>query len=185
MRLVIGLGNPGAEYHLTRHNVGFRCIDHIARQWDVGLLERRTKAVLGEGRAWGIPLVLAKPRTYMNNSGEGVAYLLARFHAAPEDLLVVYDEMDLPLGKVRIRRGGSDAGHKGIRSIIAALGTRDFARVRVGISRPPEGIDRIDYLLSPFTAPEVTVIEEAVSTVSEAVAGVLREGIEIAMNRFN
>ena len=121
----------------------------------------------------------------MNNSGEGVAYLLARFHAAPEDLLVVYDEMDLPLGKVRIRRGGSDAGHKGIRSIIAALGTRDFARVRVGISRPPEGIDRIDYLLSPFTAPEVTVIEEAVSTASEAVAGVLREGIEIAMNRFN
>ncbi len=185
MRLIVGLGNLGAEYHLTRHNVGFRCIDHIARQWDIGLLERRTKTVLGEGRAWNIPLVLAKPRTYMNNSGEGVAYLLARFRATPEDLLVVYDEMDLPLGKVRIRSGGSDAGHKGIRSIIAALATRDFARVRVGISRPPEGVDRIDYLLSPFSDDEVPVIGEAVTRVEEAVACVLREGVETAMNRFN
>lgn len=189
MRLIVGLGNPGTRYRGARHNVGFWCVDTIARDWEIpsqGLnWERRAKAVLGRGRRAGQDVVLAKPRTFMNNSGEGIAYLLARFGAKPEDLVVVYDEMALPLGALRIRPSGSDAGHNGMGSIIATLKTQAIPRIRVGIGSPPPGHDPISYVLGQFSGEEYKVITEAVSRVAAAVDCLLEEDIDVAMNRFN
>ena len=185
MRIIIGLGNPGDRYRCTRHNIGFRCVDLMARQWDLPLSERRAKAVLGVGRHLEQDIVLAKPRTFMNNSGEGVAYLLTRFTAQPSDLITIYDDVALPLGKLRIRPAGSDGGHNGIRSIIAALKTQAFPRVRVGIGPPALDWDQVSHLLTRFTQEEAPVINQAVTRVLEAVDCLLAEDIQIAMNRFN
>ena len=128
MLLVVGLGNPGTRYTSTRHNVGFRFIDLLAKKAEIRLNDRRAKAVLGEGRIAGHEVVLAKPRTFMNNSGEGIQYLMARFGGRPSELLIVYDEMALPTGRIRLRMAGSHAGHNGIRSIISAVQTDAFPR---------------------------------------------------------
>jgi len=185
MRLIVGLGNPGSRYGDTRHNLGFKCVDYMARKWRIGLNERRSKAVLGQGDLAGVPVVLAKPRTFMNLSGEGVSYLLTRFAAKPEDLVVVYDEMDLPPGTIRVRPSGSAAGHNGVQSIIDALSTQQFPRVRVGIGAPPEETGGIPYVLAPFSSAELEVVREAVVTTAEAVACMVQEGVDAAMNRFN
>ena len=185
VKLIVGLGNPGSRFSRSRHNVGFRCIDYIAQEQGIKLAERRAKVVLGQGQLAGIPVVLAKPRTFMNLSGEAVHYLLTRFASTPEDLVVIYDEMDLPLGKVRIRPRGSAAGHNGIRSIITTLATQEFPRVRVGISKAPGDTDGMDYVLGPFSHQEMPLIEKATETVAEAVACLLQDGIQTAMNRFN
>ena len=185
MRLIVGLGNPGTRYRSTRHNLGFRCLDRMALKWEIHSSDRRAKAVLGRGRHAGQEVVLAKPRTFMNNSGEGVVYLLARFGAQPSDLLIVYDDMELPLGRLRIRTSGSDGGHQGIRSIIAALKTQDFPRLRVGIGQPPPGHDPISHVLGRFSEEESTVIAKAVKKVVAAVDCLLEENIDVAMNRFN
>ena len=186
MHIIVGLGNPGPKYRCSRHNIGFRCIDLMARQWDIRLSERRAKAVLGRGAHWEQEVVLAKPRTFMNNSGEAVAYLLTRFGARPADLVVIYDEMDLPVGKLRIRPSGSAAGHNGMWSIIAALGTQEFPRVRVGIGHPRlEQHQVISHVLASFSADESAVIARTVERVVEAVDCLLAEGITAAMNQFN
>jgi peptidyl-tRNA hydrolase, PTH1 family len=185
MRIIVGLGNPGAKYRCSRHNVGLRCVDAMARRWGIAMSDRRALAVLGQGYHQGQGIVLAKPRTFMNNSGEAAAYLLTRFRARPADLLVIYDEMDLPPGKLRIRPSGGPAGHNGIRSIIAALGTQGFPRIRVGIGHPPEGRDQISHVLTGFTEDESPLIAETVDRVVEAVECLLAEDIAVAMNRFN
>ena len=186
MRVIVGLGNPGRRFDNSRHNVGFRCVDCIARSWGIKLSDRRRQAALGQGRIADLPVVLAKPRTFMNNSGEGVAYLLTRFAATPDQLVVIYDDMDLPLGRIRIRPGGSSAGHNGIKSIIAALSTQEFSRVRVGIGgSPSECGGEVEHVLGPFSAEERPVIQRTVATAAEAVACLLQEGIQAAMNRFN
>ena len=185
MTLVVGLGNPGGRFAHSRHNVGFRCVDHMARKWGIKLVERRSKVVMGRGMVDEFPVVLAKPRTYMNNSGEGIAYLLSRFSASPQELLVVYDDMDLPLGVIRIRPGGSAAGHNGISSIIAVLSSQEFPRVRVGIGKSPEGLDAMDYVLGSFLPEERPAMDEAVAQVAQAVPCLLEEGMQAAMNRFN
>lgn len=185
MKLVVGLGNPGRKFTNSRHNLGFKCVDHLARKWSIRLEERRPKAMLGLGCHAETPVVLVKPRTFMNASGEAVRYLLSRFPATPGDLVVIYDDMDLPTGKIRLRPSGSAAGHNGIESIIDALSTEEFPRVRVGIGRPAGYVGNIEYVLGQFLADEKPVIEEAVLGVTEAVSCLLREGIEVAMNRFN
>ena len=191
MKLIIGLGNPGARYRYSRHNVGFKCIDHMARTWGIEVGERRPKVVLGQGRVAhpdvqdSLAVVLAKPRTYMNNSGEGIAYLLTRFAATPQDMVIIYDEMDLAPGRIRVRPEGGAGGHNGVRSIISTLSTQDFPRVRVGIGKPPPGLDGMSYVLSTFPPEEKRVIEEAVTTVADVVACLVQEGIEKAMNRYN
>ena len=185
MRLVIGLGNPGRQFTNSRHNVGFRCVDHIARRWGIQFNDRRAKAVVGQGRLLSGPVLLAKPRTFMNRSGDGARYLLDRFSGSPEDLVVIYDDMDLPLGRIRVRARGSAGGHNGIDSIVGALATQEFPRVRVGIGRPMENEDSIDYVLGHFRPDETPVIAEAVVRVEEVVASVLLEGLDVAMNRFN
>ncbi len=185
MKLIVGLGNPGAEYRGTRHNVGFRCVDAMAGLWDIPAKERRAKVVLGVGYLAGRRVVLAKPRSFMNNSGEGVSYLLARFGGCAGDLVVIYDDMELPLGQLRIRPSGSAGGHNGVSSIIAALRTDAFPRIRLGIGAPPEGRDRVSYVLGRFSGEEEDLIAPAIDRVAATVKCILEEGIDAAMNRFN
>ena len=183
--IIVGLGNPGPRYADTRHNVGWRALDLLAEQIGVPVNERRPKAVLGTGYFAGGRVVLAKPRTFMNNSGEAVEYLLARFGGGASSLLIIYDEMALLPGRIRLRAAGSDAGHNGIRSIISAVGGTGFPRLRIGIGAPPPGVVAHDYVLQKFGDAEGDAIAGAVERAAAAVRCVLEENIDAAMNRFN
>ncbi len=185
MLLVVGLGNPGIRYASTRHNVGFRFIDLLAKKAEIRLNDRRAKAVLGQGRIAGHEVVLVKPRTFMNNSGDGVEYLLARFGGRPSELLVVYDEMALPTGRIRLRASGSHAGHNGIRSIISALQTDGFPRLRIGVGQPSNNGESVPYVLGKFSKEEERLIAQAIQDAVAAVHCMLEESIDVAMNRFN
>ena len=185
MLLVVGLGNPGIRYASTRHNVGFRFIDLLAKKAEIRLNDRRAKAVLGQGRIAGHEVVLVKPRTFMNNSGEGVEYLLARFGGRPSELLVVYDEMALPTGRIRLRASGSHAGHNGIRSIISAVLTDGFPRLRIGVGQPSNSGESVPHVLGKFSKEEEPLIAQAVQDAVSAVHCMLEESIDVAMNRFN
>jgi PTH1 family peptidyl-tRNA hydrolase len=182
MRLVVGLGNPGRRYRGTRHNVGFRVVDLLARRWGVSLRPEGA-AEVAEARFAGQPVLLAKPLTYMNLSGQAVGELVRRWRIPPSSVLVVYDDMDLPTGALRVRARGSAGGHRGVASVLEALGTSEVPRVRVGIGRP--GTDAVDHVLSRFTEAEEPLVAEAVERAAEAVETVLREGIQRAMDRFN
>ena len=183
--LVVGLGNPGPEYATTRHNVGFWCVDRLAADHSIAFSRRHKLALIGEGLIEGRRVVLAKPRIFVNRSGEAIAYLLRRYGVSPERLLVVQDELDLPLGKLRLRPRGSSGGHNGIGSVIAALGTQDFPRLRIGIGRPPPGSDQIEYVLGAMTEEERKVTDESVERAAGAVQTLITDGIDVAMNRFN
>ena len=183
--IIVGLGNPGPKYSGTRHNIGFQCIDRMAKRWGIEVSERRAKAVLGKGSYRGQNVVLAKPRTFMNHSGEGLRYLLARFSAVPTDLLVIYDEMALPMGKLRLRSTGSDAGHNGIRSIIDCLNTAEFPRLRIGIGRPDPESNYVTHVLDRFSQEDQTIIDEVVDRVILATECIIEESLERAMNKFN
>jgi PTH1 family peptidyl-tRNA hydrolase len=192
IRLIVGLGNPGREYAHSRHNVGFWCLNRLARRHGIAFSSRGRLAAVGEGELAGRPVVLAKPRTFVNLSGRAVGHLLRRHRLAPPQLLVVYDDLDLPLGRVRLRAGGSHGGHKGMRSIIDAVGSQDFPRIRIGIGRPQvageptwETEHVVDYVLSSMTADERRILDEAVATAGEAILCLLSEGVEAAMNRYN
>ena len=184
MIVVMGLGNPGRPYARSRHNVGFQCVEQLSRHYGIPLEERKRHAVLGQGAIFGVDVVLVRPRTYVNRSGVAAGYLRDRYHITPESLLVVYDDMDLPVGKVRIRAQGSSAGHRGIESIIAEFGTQDFPRIRIGVGHP-EDADTIPHVLGPFNAQESAAVEEAVDLVTEAVGYIAEHGLDAAMNRFN
>ena len=188
MKLIVGLGNPGKEYALSRHNIGFRCINHFAREHGIAMERKRAKARVGGGMVDSVKVILAKPQTFMNNSGESVQLLLHQNGLEPQDMVVVYDDMDLPLGKVRLRPGGSAGGHHGMESIIRLVGSPDFPRIRVGIGRPSNHEaqrDTIDYVLGRFYPDEEKVIEEAISRVSAALRAILLDGTDKAMNDFN
>ena len=148
--IIVGLGNPGPRYRDTRHNVGFGCVDLLAERWGIAVKDRRRTTVLGQGYREGKAVVLAKPRTFMNLSGESVGYLLARFGGRPADLVIVYDEMALPLGRIRLRARGSDAGHNGIKDIIRTVRTIDFPRLRIGIGGPGMS-GSVDHVLGRFS----------------------------------
>ncbi len=184
MKLIVGLGNPGRTYQHSRHNAGFLCISRFAHDHRIAFSHIEGRSHVGRGIVSGVELVLARPRTYMNRSGEAVALLLKRYRVSPADLVVVHDDLDLPLGSIRIRAGGSSGGHKGVESIIAAIGTPEFARIRVGIGRPA-GDDTIDYVLGEFAPAEMAVVQEVVGRVSQALFCILSKGIEAAMSRFN
>ncbi len=183
--IVVGLGNPGPKFAETRHNIGWRVLDLVSQQLGIPLNERRPKAVLGTGYHGGKRVVLAKPRTFMNNSGEAVEYLLSRFGGDGRNLLIVYDEMALLPGRIRLRASGSDAGHNGIRSIIQAVGGTAFPRLRVGIGAPPPGDVARDYVLGKFNNEESEAIASAVERSTAAVKCLLAGGIDAAMNRYN
>ncbi len=184
--MVVGLGNPGAEYARHRHNIGRRVVDALARAHGLIFARRRgTKAHVAEGRVGSHPVLLAKPQTFMNLSGQAVGRLSRAYRIPPECILVVYDDLDLPLGRLRLRPEGGSGGHKGMQSIISSLGTQAFPRLRVGIDRPPARTDPVDYVLQPFADGEESLVTEAVSRAVAAAECWLWEGIVAAMDRFN
>ncbi|MBI4312887.1 MAG: aminoacyl-tRNA hydrolase [Chloroflexi bacterium] len=184
MMIIMGLGNPGEKYADTRHNAGFQCVDALTKKYGIAVNDRRAEVVCGQGRIEGEQVVLAKPRTYMNRSGQAATYLLARFQQLPDSLLVVYDDMDLPLGKIRLRSNGSAGGHNGIKSIIAELGVQEFPRLRIGIGRP-EGDDAINHVLGGFSGQDARLMDKAILLAVEAIVCTLKDGIGAAMNRYN
>jgi PTH1 family peptidyl-tRNA hydrolase len=183
-RLIVGLGNPGRRYAGNRHNVGFQCLDRLAEDWGLSFSNRKHKALLAQGEIAGLKTTLAKPQTFMNLSGEAVERLARFYELPPEGLLVIYDDLDLPLGKIRLRPEGGSGGHRGMNSIIEHLGTGGFPRLRVGIGRPAHG-DPEDYVLSDFAPDERITIEETYERAISAVELWLAEGIVAAMNRYN
>lgn len=191
MRLILGLGNPGEEYRDTRHNVGFRVVEELARRWQVAVdrLECNSLAVrLARADEDGGDVLLAKPQTYMNRSGYAARCFAERYGLEPGDLLVVYDEVNLPLGKLRLRRSGSPAGHRGLESVIENLRTAEVPRLRLGVGPEegkPEGEDMVDFVLSPFAPGELEAVAEMVHRAADACETWLREGVEAAMNRHN
>jgi peptidyl-tRNA hydrolase, PTH1 family len=185
VKLLVGLGNPGRKYERTRHNLGFVIVDRIASENRVKVTKKVYDALVGEWSAGGEKVLLVKPQSYMNRSGETVKALMREFAAAPEDLIVVYDELDLPFGKIRIRPKGSSAGHRGLHSIIESLGGAPFYRVRVGIGRPPEGIEPADFVLEPFSADELQHLSDIVPLAAEAINCLVREGGRRAMEQYN
>ena len=184
MKVIIGLGNPTPRYANTRHNVGAMTVDRLCRQWGISLERRNRYALLGSGWVGGNAVALAKPRSYMNLSGEPVAYLTARFRVKTEDMLIVYDDMDLPLGVTRVRADGGHGGHNGMRSIIDTLGKQDIPRLRLGVGRSPVD-DPVRHVLGGFTDAEAAAVERLLARAAAAAACFVAEGVEAAMNRFN
>jgi len=184
--LIVGLGNPGRDYARHRHNMGFRVVDALARAHGLAFARKKgAKARVAEGRIAGRDVVLAKPQTFMNLSGKAVARLSRLYDIPPDRILVIYDDLDLPLGRLRLRSEGGAGGHKGLRSIIDLLGTRSFPRLRVGIDRPPGNMDAADYVLQPFDQEQQSLVEPIVERAMAAVLCWLDEGIALAMDRFN
>ena len=192
MKIIVGLGNPGRDYAHNRHNIGFRCLNYFTRLHSIRFDKRQCRARVGIGEIAGDELLLVKPGTFVNLSGKAVGCLVSKHSILLSDLLIIYDDLDLPLGKIRLRQSGASGGHKGMASIIAALGSDSFPRIRVGIGRPEvEGITSTDedaivnYVLSNFTPGENEVIESAIATVAEAIDCFLAQGVEVAMSKFN
>ncbi len=184
MKMIVGLGNPGRQYAASRHNVGFVVVDRLADRLGISVRKLQNKALIGEARLAADKVVLVKPQTFMNNSGEAVAALVRYFRVELQDLLVIYDDMDLPVGKIRLRYKGGAGTHNGMRSIINCLGSEEFARLRVGIDRPPVG-DWANYVLAPFRQEELATLRQALETAEEAALAFIRAGIDRAMNEFN
>lgn len=186
MKLIVGLGNPGIEYQFTPHNLGFLTIDRIAGNMGIEVRNRQCRALTARSAIAGEPVVLAKPETYMNLSGLSVRELVAEHQVdVTRDLIVIYDELDLPLGAMRIRQRGSSAGHNGLESILGALGTDEFLRIRLGIAPDRKLGDSVKYVLTPFRKAQEMVVDEVLDKAAQAVEIILKEGPAAAMNRFN
>jgi peptidyl-tRNA hydrolase, PTH1 family len=186
-QLIVGLGNPGTKYAQTRHNVGFDLIDILAKRWQISLSDRKQfQGIYGEGiGSNNTKIKLLKPQTFMNLSGQSVRATLDWFKLSPESVLVVYDDLDLPLGKIRLRLSGSAGGHNGMKSIISHLGTQNFPRVRIGIGQSTGEKDTIAHVLGKFSKAETIVIDEVIYLVNDAIEMSLKQGIEKAMSLYN
>lgn len=187
MKLIVGLGNPGVRYAETRHNVGFRVLERFAERHGLDLAHERYEGRWAEGSAIGVPVALLAPLTWMNLSGEAVAGAVhgLRELDVARDLVVVYDDLDLPFGRLRLRAAGGAGGHRGVASIILSLDTKRFARLRFGIGRPPTGVDPVDWVLSPFDPEQRAALPSRIERAVDVVDGWLADGVEAAMNRFN
>lgn len=193
MKLIVGLGNPGGEYAGNRHNIGAICLLHLARQHRIPLDRRLGHARCGFGELAGEKVVLAKPQVFMNLSGRSVRVTSQKFALEACDIVIIHDDLDLPLGKMRIRQGGGSAGHKGVNSIISELGSADFVRIRIGIGHPSlredsEGVSEseiVEYVLSDFSPEEKAAMEKVIPLVSEAIFYLITYGITLAMNKYN
>lgn len=183
--LIVGLGNPGREYAANRHNVGFHAVDHLAARHNVPFSRVQHGAMTASGRIAGQSVILAKPQQYMNRSGTAVGALVRFYKLPPENLLVIFDDLDLPTGTVRLRPSGGSGGQNGMKHIIERLGTQDFPRVRIGIGRPPGRMDAAAYVLQNFGPGEQPLIDEALDRAADAVETWLRDGVELAMSRHN
>ncbi len=186
VKLIVGLGNPGIEYQFTPHNLGFLAIDRIANDLGADVRNRQCRALTARVVVAGQPVVLAKPETYMNLSGLSVRELVAEHQVdVKSDLIVIYDELDLPLGTIRVRQRGSSAGHNGMESILGALGTDEFLRIRLGIAPDRKVVDGVKYVLTPWRKAQDKTVSEILDTAAQAVELILKEGPAAAMNRFN
>ena len=183
--LIVGLGNPGRQYENHRHNVGFQVVDRLAAAHQLEFDQHRHHANLARGRVEGVNVALVKPQTFMNLSGEAVSAVVRFYRVSLEHLLVIYDDLDLPVGSLRLREQGGAGGHRGMTSIIDHLNSRAFPRLRIGIGRPPGQMPPEAYVLQAFTADQRVMIEDAYQRAVQAVQTVLRDGIEKAMNEFN
>lgn len=185
MKIIVGLGNPGAKYAGTRHNIGFSVIDELAEKYNISLGDKKHKAIFGKGVIEGEKTILAMPQTFMNLSGESVRELIDYYKCDPSDLIVIYDDIDLDVGKLRIREKGSAGGHNGMKNIIMHLGSQDFIRIRVGVGAKPKNMDLADYVLSRFGKDDLPFIRESCTKACDAVALIVSDGVAAAMNRYN
>ena len=185
MKIIAGLGNPGAEYAQTKHNVGFMLVDALAERLNAPAWKEDFFSAITEVRIAGEKVFLVKPLTYMNNSGEALSPMLSYYKVDANDLVVVHDDMDIPAGTVRIRKKGGSGGHNGIKSILAHVGSEDFARVRIGIGRPPAGWTVINHVLAPFAAEDAPKIRAAIDYLLPAVECIVTDGVDLAMNKYN
>lgn len=183
--LIVGLGNPGRQYRENRHNIGFMVVDHLCTEMDVRLSRLQSKSLVGSGIIHGQKLLLAKPQTYMNLSGQSVSSLLRFYNLAPSELLVIHDDLDLPLGTLRMRPSGGSAGQKGLSSIIEQIGTQDFPRLRMGIGRPPGRMDSAEYVLQDFNRNEQDFLKLVLEQGAKAVRAFVTDGIKQTMNSYN
>ncbi|MCX7682550.1 MAG: aminoacyl-tRNA hydrolase [Anaerolineae bacterium] len=183
--MIVGLGNPGPTYAANRHNVGFRCVERLAKTYNLSFDRRQKKALVAKGMVGTRQVVLVKPQTFMNDSGLAVAPLARFYRIEPARLLVVYDDLDLPFGTIRLRPGGGSGGHRGMLSIITQLGTQHFPRLRIGIGRPPGQMDPAAYVLQDFAAEEELALDRTLQLATEAIVTWLHDGIEVAMSRYN
>ena len=185
MYLIAGLGNPSKTYEGTRHNVGFSMIDVIGSKFDIDVTTKKHKALVGRGVIDGMRVILAKPQTYMNLSGESIREIADFYKIEPENIIIIYDDISLDVGQLRIRKKGSAGGHNGVKNIIAHLGPQEFPRIKVGIGNKPEGGDLADYVLSRYSKAEQEALEEAAEGVVGALKLMLADDIDGAMNRYN
>jgi PTH1 family peptidyl-tRNA hydrolase len=185
VKLIVGLGNPGKKYERTRHNLGFMVLDRLAAKSGVAIDKTKAEALIGEWKRAGESVLLVKPQTFMNLSGQALATLF-RYHSVEAgDVIVVHDDLDLPFGRLRIRQQGSSGGNRGMLSVLQALGDGPFVRLRIGIGRPPPGVDPADFVLQRFTPEEKAALAELVARAADAVEAVLEQGPRLAMEKFN
>lgn len=185
MYIIAGLGNPGKEYEGSRHNVGFMTLDALADRYQIDIREKAHKALIGKGMIEGNKVILVKPQTYMNLSGESIRSVMDYYKTEPSEFIVIYDDISLEPGQIRIRKKGSAGGHNGIKNIIAHLGTQEFPRIRIGVGEKPPRMDLADYVLSRFPKEEKEEMEQAFRDGAAAAVSMMNEGIDTAMNRFN
>ncbi|MCP8971180.1 aminoacyl-tRNA hydrolase [Ectobacillus ponti] len=185
MKLIVGLGNPGREYEYTRHNIGFLVIDELSKRWNIPLNQQKFKGIFGAGVVNGEKVILLKPLTYMNLSGESIRPLMEYYKVDIEDFTVMYDDLDLPAGRLRLRTKGSAGGHNGIKSTIAHLGTQEFNRIRIGIDRPKNGMPVHAYVLGKFTPEEEPDVQQAIRKSADACEMWLKQPFLQVMNSFN
>lgn len=185
MILIVGLGNPGKEYVNTRHNIGFRVIERLSELHNIPLNQKKHKAILGSGYIEGQKVILAQPQTYMNLSGESVREIADFYKIEPEDMIIIFDDISLDVGQLRLRKKGSAGGHNGIKSIIAHLNSQDFPRIKVGVGEKPAGWDLADHVLANFPKEVEAEVRESIENACEACKIMLSDSIEAAMNRFN
>lgn len=183
--LIAGLGNPGRQHHNNRHNIGFLFLDHLAESLDSGFRKMQMKALLGEARLGGDRVMLAKPQTWMNRSGEAIAPLIRYYKVPHENVLIVYDDLDLPHAGLRLRASGGSGGHRGLKSILGQVGSQDLPRLRIGIGRPPGRMDPADYVLQDFSHAEWESMQVTLREAEDCVRRMISDGIEIAMNSCN
>lgn len=183
--LIVGLGNPGPDYSANRHNVGFRCVARLAAAHDLAIGKRQKKAKAAIGKIREKPVVIAQPQTFMNKSGYAVTSLLHFYRVPLDQMLIIYDDLDLPLGSIRMRPSGGSGGHRGMRSIIGQLSSREFPRLRIGISRPPGRMDPADYVLQDFSPDEEALLDDVLEQAVGAIEAWLCDGVEAAMSRYN
>ncbi len=185
MYLILGLGNPGRRYQFTRHNIGFMVLEKIAAQWEVDLKQKSFDALWNRGKIAGINVLLAMPQTYMNLSGNAARKLLAYFKMDISNLIVIHDDLDLPFGKLRLKTGGGNAGHKGLKSIVTCLGSADFMRVRLGIGKPSDESRIEDYVLERFESKEAAELQQIIQLAADAATDIVISGMQTAMAKYH